>query len=135
MQLENDVSDDFKWHGSWSGHGIEVDRGIRLCGDCSPLFLHFVPGIWDSCGTDQKGNVWTGGDKLLWRGCLSICIVAYLLIPAVIYVASYLSYGNGMGNGNVFQTMWENQQLMLHYHEKTVFEHPYASEWYEWGMD
>ena len=64
MQLENGVSDDFKWHGSWSGHGIEVDRGIRLCGDCSPLFYIFVPGIWDSCGTDQKGNVWTGGDKL-----------------------------------------------------------------------
>lgn len=29
--------------------------------------------------------------------------------------------------------MWENQQLMLHYHEETVFEHPYASEWYEWA--
>ena len=66
-------------------------------------------------------------------GLSVICIAAYILIPAVIYVASYLSYGNGMGNGNVFQTMWENQQLMLHYHEKTVFEHPYASEWYEWA--
>ena len=43
-------------HGSWSGDGIEVDRGICLRGDCSPLFYIFVPGIWDSCGTDQKGE-------------------------------------------------------------------------------
>ncbi|WP_455902352.1 hypothetical protein [Clostridium sp.] len=56
-----------------------------------------------------------------------------LIWLAVIYVASYLSYGDGLGNGNVFQTMWDNQFFMLHYHEKTIFDHPYSSEWYEWA--
>ena len=41
-----------KWTGYMPARGLQSS------------FYIFVPGIWDSCGTDQKGNVWTGGDKL-----------------------------------------------------------------------
>ncbi len=33
---------------------------------------------------------------------------------------------------HLLKKMWDNQVLMLTYHESTVFDHPYSSEWYEW---
>ena len=60
-----------------------------------------------------------------------ICVAAYLCIPAVIYVLSYLSYPMQPGE-HLLKKMWDNQVLMLTYHESTVFDHPYSSEWYEW---
>ena len=60
-----------------------------------------------------------------------ICVAVYLCIPAVIYVLSYLSYPMQPGE-HLLKKMWDNQVLMLTYHESTVFDHPYSSEWYEW---
>lgn len=107
--------------------------GVYACAGIAVLFFTFLFQEYGTAAARTRKGM-SGQAAISYLAGLSvICIVAYILIPAVIYVASYLSYGNGMGNGNVFQTMWENQQLMLHYHEKTVFEHPYASEWYEWA--
>ena len=60
-----------------------------------------------------------------------ICVAVYLCIPALIYVLSYLSYPMQPGE-HLLKKMWDNQVLMLTYHESTVFDHPYSSEWYEW---
>ena len=107
--------------------------GVYACAGIAVLFFTFLFQEYGTAAARTRKGM-SGQAAISYLAGLSvICIAAYILIPAVIYVASYLSYGNGMGNGNVFQTMWENQQLMLHYHEKTVFEHPYASEWYEWA--
>ena len=107
--------------------------GVYACAGIAVLFFTFLFQEYGTAAARTRKGM-SGQAAISYLAGLSvICIAAYILIPAVIYVASYLSYGNGMGNGNVFQTMWENQQLMLHYHEETVFEHPYASEWYEWA--
>lgn len=107
--------------------------GVYACAGIAVLFFTFLFQEYGTAAARTRKGM-SGQAAISYLVGLSvICIAAYLLIPAVIYVASYLSYGNGMGNGNIFQTMWENQQHMLHYHEKTVFEHPYASEWYEWA--
>ena len=60
-----------------------------------------------------------------------ICVAVYLCIPALIYVLSYLSYPMQPGE-HLLKKMWDNQVLMLTYHESTIFDHPYSSEWYEW---
>ena len=109
--------------------------GVYACAGIAVLFFTFLFQEYGTAAARTRKGM-SGQAAISYLAGLSvICIAAYILIPAVIYVASYLSYGNGMGNGNVFQTMWENQQLMLHYHEETVFEHPYASEWYGPGLN
>ncbi len=107
--------------------------GVYACVGIAVLF--FVT-IFQEYGTAaaREQNGMSGKTAVVYLSrVFAVCVAAYLCIPAVIYVASYLSYGNGLGNGNVFQTMWDNQFFMLHYHEKTIFDHPYSSEWYEWA--
>ena len=107
--------------------------GVYACAGIAVLF--FVT-IFQEYGTAaaREQNGMSGKMAVVYLSrVFAVCVAAYLCIPAVIYVASYLSYGNGLGNGNVFQTMWDNQFFMLHYHEKTIFDHPYSSEWYEWA--
>lgn len=65
-----------------------------------------------------------------------VCVLCFMVIPFVIYTASYLTYEwVPEDHRNVFEIMTSNFSLMLNYHSKTVFEHPYASEWYTWLID
>ena len=64
-----------------------------------------------------------------------ICMVSFLVIPAVIYTLSYLPFTRVYPEQNLLQHVISNGQLMLRYHAHTVFEHPYASEWYDWILD
>ncbi|MDR0490423.1 MAG: glycosyltransferase family 39 protein [Oscillospiraceae bacterium] len=68
----------------------------------------------------------------------------FIFFPVVIYCLSYIPYGIGrgmsLGNGlltdrKFYETIWDNQKLMLSYHGKLVSEHPYASRWYQWIID
>ena len=63
------------------------------------------------------------------------CVICFLVIPGVVYVLSYIPFTRVYTDKNLIQTAISNAQLMLGYHSKTVFEHPYASEWYEWLID
>ena len=60
-----------------------------------------------------------------------ICIVSFVVLPIIIYVLSYNPYVR-VWNKNVIQCAYENSISMFQYHEKTIFDHPYASDWYEW---
>ena len=62
----------------------------------------------------------------------AFCILAFIIIPVVIYLLSYIPYlmcdGGGLG------AIIKNQKDMFVYHSKTVLDatHPYSSKWYEW---
>ena len=66
---------------------------------------------------------------------LAFSVLVFAVIPAIIYVLSYLPYAAASGDlslGNLLSEMWENQKYMLSYHNGVTSSHPYSSRWYEW---
>ena len=69
---------------------------------------------------------------------LLFSVLCFVLIPAVIYTASYLPYAAAQGDTsleNLIKVMWDNQVYMLTYHEGVHTPHPYSSRWYQWIVD
>lgn len=75
---------------------------------------------------------------------IAVCIPFFVLIPACIYVLSYIPYGRACGmtvgggmlwNKDFYRIIWENQKFMFSYHSSLVATHPYSSKWYEWVAD
>lgn len=64
-----------------------------------------------------------------------LCVGSFLVIPAVVYILSYLPFVRVYPEQNLLQHVISNGQLMLSYHSHTTFDHPYASEWYNWIAD
>ena len=66
---------------------------------------------------------------------LAFSVLVFAVIPAIIYVLSYLPYAAASGDlslSNLLKEMWENQKYMLSYHQGVTTSHPYSSRWYEW---
>jgi dolichyl-phosphate-mannose--protein O-mannosyl transferase len=71
-------------------------------------------------------------------GTILVCIIFFLVIPAVIYIASYIPYVTPDGELTIealLKEMWENQVFMLTYHQGASEYHPYSSRWYQWIFD
>jgi Gpi18-like mannosyltransferase len=70
-------------------------------------------------------------------GTLGWCVIFFIIIPAIIYFASYIpfDYGSAGGKGTILENLkyaWQNQASMYHYHSTLVDNHPFKSPWYEW---
>lgn len=63
------------------------------------------------------------------------CVVCFIAIPLVIYVCSYVPFAQVYTDKGLIGHAISNGQLMLAYHSKTIFDHPYSSQWYEWLID
>ncbi len=76
-------------------------------------------------------------DNVLW------CMLFFIVIPLLIYGASYYSYAPSQGIGGAFRlfkpSYWrlvlDNQRYMWNYHSDLVATHPYSSKWYQWLLD
>ena len=67
---------------------------------------------------------------------LGASIFFFILVPLVIYTASYLPYAQVAGEGReLFQIMLDNQVSMFKYHAGVTASHPYESKWYMWLVD
>ncbi len=64
------------------------------------------------------------------RNTCLFCVVFFILVPAAIYVLSYIPFV-GSYDG-LFSKMWHNQFSMLDYHANLKATHSYSSPWYEW---
>lgn len=60
------------------------------------------------------------------------CVLFFIVVPAIIYILSYLPIAMVEGYGNVFEVMLENQTYMFEYHSMLNDTHPYSSPWYSW---
>lgn len=60
------------------------------------------------------------------------CVVFFVIIPAAIYLCSYIPFmrANGTGIAGVLQ----NQADMLGYHSGVNDEHSFSSRWYQWAI-
>ncbi len=80
--------------------------------------------------------------KAFLKNC-AWCLVFFVLVPAMIYYASYFPYGqaSGMhGVGMLFTSDYAdlvlgNQKFMFSYHSGVHAEHPYSSRWWQWIID
>ena len=76
-------------------------------------------------------------------GNIGFCLVFFVLVPGMIYYASYYPYGaaHGLHGAGMYFTreyaaiVLENQRFMFTYHAGLVATHPYASRWWQWLLD
>lgn len=103
-----------KWTGVYAALGLAVLFFISFCGKYRKNPAEFKP-------------------KMLKT--LLFCTLSFVLIPAVIYLLSYIPYVRCTGGG--FAAIVQNQIDMLTYHGSTVVSatHTYSSPWYQWAVD
>lgn len=76
-------------------------------------------------------------------GNIGFCLVFFVLVPGMIYYASYYPYGaaRGLHGPGMYFTreyaaiVLENQRFMFTYHSGLVATHPYSSRWWQWLLD
>ena len=62
---------------------------------------------------------------------IDFCLTFFVLVPAVIYLLSYLPFVDNSHPG-LFDRMLTNQTSMFNYHSGLEATHPYSSSWYQW---
>lgn len=71
------------------------------------------------------------------------CLLFFIVIPGLIYAASYWSYAPSQGitgpfrlfRSDYLRMVMNNQKYMWDYHSDLVATHPYSSKWYQWLLD
>jgi dolichyl-phosphate-mannose-protein mannosyltransferase len=66
---------------------------------------------------------------------IGVCLVAFGVIPAAIYLAAYLPFLALPGPGHGLADVLRLQQHMLNYHRTLHAVHPFASAWWSWPLD
>jgi dolichyl-phosphate-mannose-protein mannosyltransferase len=71
----------------------------------------------------------------IWQ-TLAMCIVFFVIIPAIIYILSYIPYAMAEAhNGrSMWSVIWENQSYMYGYHKGVTQSHPFQSNWWQWPV-
>ncbi|MCL2672549.1 MAG: glycosyltransferase family 39 protein [Clostridiales bacterium] len=121
-----------KWIGFYAGAGLAVllfiTLGMRLAEYASAR------------GKDARARTKYGLGKII--GTIALCIPFFIIIPAIIYFASYYPYFiydgrkavGDYGFRGMFDTMWRNQNSMFSYHSGLDATHPCQSPWYSWPI-
>lgn len=65
---------------------------------------------------------------------LLFCIGFFLLIPAAIYLLSYLPYLLCAEKPYTLSGVWDVQTYMFDYHSNLTATHPFQSPWYQWPL-
>lgn len=66
-------------------------------------------------------------------GTVLFCIVFFVVVPALIYLLSYLPFRDGTEDGLLLRLI-RNQESMFRYHSTMDSPHPYSSSWYQWPI-
>lgn len=78
--------------------------------------------------TDKFNSFWS---KYFVKTAFA-CFLFFLIIPAIIYFASYTSIMQVPGNG--IQEFFNNQKHMYSFHNDLTAEHSYSSPWWAWPI-
>ncbi len=65
---------------------------------------------------------------------LGLCVVFFVIIPAGIYVLSYIPYMPSNPGKSLLQIVIDNQKYMYNYHSGLDATHSYSSMWYTWPI-
>lgn len=121
-----------KWTGAYAGIGLAVLFFITL-------FKRYREYRYALLHPEKETNGIYHADiirnfKAYTLKTICCCLIFFIVIPAAIYLISYIPYMHGEGTG--IAGMLKNQNQMFTYHAKTVLDatHPYSSRWYEWPV-
>ncbi len=98
--------------------------GIYALAGCGILFF-----IWMIRGFIQIGY---REHKAYWWKLCGLCICVFILLPAVVYLLSYLPFLPVYTDRNLIQQAIGNSKSMYEYHSNVFDSHPYSSVWYQW---
>lgn len=70
----------------------------------------------------------------MFRKTVIFCVIFFVLVPAVIYLLSYIPFRTYDTEAGLFTRMLENQRTMFDYHSSLNATHPYSSPWYTWPL-
>ena len=113
-----------------------ASKWIVIYGGAGMAVLYFLGLYW-------KCRDWPQDRRAPSRGawvCKTILfsLLCFVLIPAVIYVASYLPIAHADKVEDwqgLLKLVWDNQVFMFTYHSGVDTPHPYSSRWYQWLLD
>lgn len=69
----------------------------------------------------------------LWKLC-GVSVICFIIVPAVIYLLSYIPYVPGDPDKGFLEKVVENQVNMMRYHSHVGGDHDQGSKWYEWPL-
>lgn len=120
-----------KWTGVYAGAGLAVIFfGSLFCRYREYLFARQTP---DSSTGHISHNRILKVFKPYALGTLLFCVLCFVILPVLIYLAAYLPFSDGSGDGLLLR-MLHNQEYMFRYHSRLDSTHPYSSLWYEWPV-
>ena len=76
-------------------------------------------------------------DRFVLNTCYTIlfCILVFIIIPLIIYCASYYPYWNAVGESRKwYEIIIDNQKAMFDYHSQLTATHYYQSDWFTWPI-
>lgn len=81
----------------------------------------------------KSRNTFTKLQNLRYAACfIVLCTGFFIIIPAVVYVFSYVPFVNAYPEQGLVGHAISNSKSMFAYHSNVFDEHPYASPWYTW---
>ncbi|MCL2695731.1 MAG: glycosyltransferase family 39 protein [Clostridiales bacterium] len=121
-----------KWIGLYAGAGLAV----LLFATLGTRFYEYIT---------VKNDIERKRTKDFWGNTgitLLVCVGAFVVIPAIIYFASYTPYfvydasraGGNYGLSDAWRTMWKNQLDMFNYHGNLEATHLCQSSWFQWPL-
>lgn len=118
-----------KWTGVYAGVGLAILF-------FATLFKRYQEYVY--AGKHPKGSTAGISHQQILKSFLPytkktilFCVGFFVLIPAVIYLLSYLPFVSNNQTG-LLARMLANQESMLSYHSDLVSTHPFSSPWYQW---
>ncbi len=116
-----------KWTGIYSGIGLAAIFFVHMAGRLREYLRAKRSG-----GALAKEVVRTYSKRTL--AILLSCVAFFVVIPAAIYLASYIPFRFIEGHPYTFSEILDYQKNMFSYHNKLQQSHPYASMWYTWPI-
>lgn len=114
----------------WSGFYAAAGLAILWAGSTFRAWK-----TWAAAEKTHRGAEKTqGGAGKMFLGICAWCVLVFIVVPAVIYTASYIPYVAVDPELGFFQRVINNQRNMFLYHSGMTLEHPYASKWYQWPL-
>lgn len=120
-----------KWTGFYAGAGLALIFFCTLC----RRYLEYRYAREDpsgaSGGISHRHVIESFAPSV--RRTVLFCVVFFVIVPAVIYLLSYLPFRDYSGRGLVSRMLY-NQKTMFQYHSSLDATHAYSSAWYEWPV-
>ena len=107
-------------------------KWIALYAGCGVVLLVFLRTVTDLRQRDYPAAYGMAG-FLLRR--IGVCLIAFGLLPALIYLLAYVPFLLLPGPGHELADVFRLQAHILNYHRTLQATHPFSSPWWSWPLN